>query len=224
MKNWKAATAIALCSVSLVGLGFSTWIYGNGNSSEISVSVGADKVDFHAVNLEDIGFNIVPNSFKDYLPYVTIVDGNSSESYVSLDVGFFSVEATIDPSQDIEFAGENYLTITFGYSGYASPSQNVVSSLNLCPANFEDYVFEADISPTVQQSRNSYQTRFYFPIKSESQMSLYDLAELDTTYPRPEDNDVPILFRFSVENPDATTLASSGAKISIVFSLSETIE
>lgn len=212
MKNWKIAGVIALSTVSLIGVGFSAWVFGYEGPQRVSVQVNADDVVYTTVDLEGIGFALDNDPFESF-KYVT--DTSDGKNYADGPV-YYTIQATIDLSKlkDVNFIGENYLKIIFGYVGGTKLVKNVVDSLEIYPTNYENYNFQAEV-----YSASNVQSIFYFPIKSDKEMSLYDLASLDSTTYK-----VPITFKFEVSDPDIDELLSSGQNVSIQFSMSDKIE
>ncbi len=223
MKKWKIATIIGLCTASMAGLGFSTWILG-AEPERIDIPVSADDVVVSStIDLQTIGFETTANSFEAFR-YATIIDNpDSTSTEVKEYVGdvYFSVGGTIDTSKELEYRDDLFLKVTFSYVGYVSGVANIIEGLSVYPANYEHYDFPAYRSSVTNQENTLETTVFYFPVQSKHSMSLRALASLDSTYPRGTDYSVPLVFRFSVSNVTDALLDSEQAfpQIRISFGL-----
>lgn len=223
MKKWKIATIIGLCTASMAGLGFSTWILG-AEPERVDIPVSADDVVVSStIDLETIGFETTPDSFEAFR-YATIIDDPDSTSTEEKEyVGnvYFSVGGTIDTSKVLDYRDDLFLKVTFSYIGYVSSVANIIEGLNVYPSNYEHYDFPAYRSSTTNQENTLDTTAFYFPVQSKHSMSLRALASLDSTYPRGSDYSVPLVFRFSVSNVTDALLNSDQAfpQIRISFGL-----
>ena len=224
MKKWKMATVIGLCTASIAGLGFSTWVI--GESERVEIPVSADDVVTTTVGLEDVGFEIVPDSFEAF-QYVTFEDSSSSVTSEYVGDVFFSVKATIDLDRDHSAFEDVDLRVVFQYQDYASSHNNIVEELMVYPENYDHYDFPAARSETICQENKSDTTQFYFPVESRKAMSLCSLASLDSSYPRNGVYQVPLVFRFTISNVNKDLLESDDMAfptIKITFGLATSRE
>lgn len=96
----------------------------------------------------------------------------------------------------------------------------------LYPENYTGYTFFAQKSSNTIQTNNGTTTLFSFPLKTKNDISLSNVALLDSTYPRTNDHSatiykVPIVFSFKIDEDTLNTdILDLNPKYSITFGLS----
>lgn len=227
----KASLCLTLSMVSLVSVGFSSWMLVGGSveMGPIDVTVG-NIVDVEGLELKDFGFDIVSNGMTglNTTQRLNIADDSVAENMI--DDKCFLVSTTVDIQKmtSIAYSDDCYLTISFAYEGYSSVTDNIIDSLWIYPQNYLGYIFQAKRSATINQERKGKQTMFSFPLKTKNDVSLSSVALLDSTYPSLETHGimnykVPVMFEFELRDGTIQpSIVDSNPNYTITFGLSKT--
>ena len=226
----KASLCLTLSMVSLVSVGFSSWMLVGGaiETGPIDVTVG-NIVEVGGLELKDFGFDIVSNGMTGLHTTQRLNIADDSVAETMIDNECFLVSATVDIQKmaSIAYSDDCYLTISFAYEGYSSVTDNIVDSLLIYPQNYLDYSFEAKRSTTINQEKRGKQTMFSFPMKTKNDVSLSSVALLDSTYPsfgtHEMDYKVPLIFEFELKKETIqSSIVGFNPNYTITFGLSKT--
>lgn len=226
----KASLCLTLSMVSLVSVGFSSWMLvgGAAETEPIDVTVG-NIVEVGGLELKDFGFDIVSNGMTvlNTTQRLNVADDSVAENMI--DDKCFLVSTTVDIQKmaSIAYSDDCYLTISFAYEGYSSVTDNIIDSLWIYPQNYLGYSFEAKRSTTINQEKRGKQTMFSFPLKTKNDVSLSSVALLDSTYPSSETHGmnykVPVIFEFELRDGTIQpSIVDSNPNYTITFGLSKT--
>ena len=218
--DFKWYIVILLVNISLISLGFCSWmVVGPSISTEpIDVSIG-NIVFSDSKTLTSLGFS-VDDSVSTSIKSLKITNADTTTSAYNgptcLKVG---IKIDIDTLSQIKNDDDLLLKIQFKFLN--SSSNPSIDALTIYPSNYEFFAFDA-MKATNVHSLNT----FFYPIKTGNRMCLYDLAKLDSTYPiykspsdiHPDYN-VPLTFSFSLSNITADFLNSMTASYQVIYSL-----
>ena len=226
----KASLCLTLSMVSLVSVGFSSWMLvgGSAEMGPIDVTVG-NIVEVGGLELKDFGFDIVSNGMKglNATQRLNVTDDSVTETMI--DDKCFLVSTTVDIQKmaSIAYSDDCYMTISFAYEGYGSVTDNIIDSLWIYPQNYLGYIFQAKRSTMINQEKRGKQTLFSFPLKTKNDVSLSSVALLDSTYPSSETHGmnykVPVIFEFELRDGTIQpSIVDSNPNYTITFGLSKT--
>lgn len=226
----KASLCLTLSMVSLVSVGFSSWMLvgGSAEMGPIDVTVG-NIVEVGGLELKDFGFDIVANGMTglNTTQRLNIADDSVAENMIDNECFLVSTTVDIQKMASIAYSDDCYLTISFTYEGYSSVTDNIIDSLLIYPRNYLGYSFEAKRSTTINQEKRGKQTMFSFPMKTKNDVSLSSVALLDSTYPSSGthgmDYKVPVVFEFELRDGTIQpSIVGSNSNYTITFGLSKT--
>lgn len=226
----KASLCLTLSMVSLVSIGFSSWMLVGGSTDVGPINVGiGNVVEVGGLELNDFGFEIVSNGMTGLtmVQRLNVADDSVSENMIDNNSFLVSTTVDIQKMESIGYSDDCYLTINFAYKGYSSVTDNIIDSLLIYPQNYLGYSFEAKRSMVINQEKRGNQTLFSFPMKSKNDISLSSVALLDSTYPHSGTQGmnykVPVIFEFELkEGTIQSSIVGSNPTYTITFGLSKT--
>ncbi len=210
-----------LMAVSVVGVGYSAFVLASVNPQS-QVDVYAAEVTSDGT-IEDLGLAI-NSSDSVGITYITNTSGDTT-SYQVVDANI-KVGMTVDlePTETppLTIYNLDYDTEDYAYIKATLTMTAVVdlpSSMSVYPSNYPAHNFEGTMSKTTTTQRVS----FYFPIKSQTDPSLYSLAMYDKSYPVYTSSvasyKVPLVFQFNFSSVNISNLLLYNAKYTITFGL-----
>ena len=203
-----------------MSIGFCSWVMVNQSETVGPIRVSVGNIVFSDVKtLTSLGFSVDDSVFSS-IRSLKVSDGeSSSSSYIEPACLKAGIRIDTDKLSKIESDDDLLLKIKFDFRN--SSSNPTVNALSIYPQNYQYFAFDG-IKPTDIHSPNT----FYYPIKSDSRMCLYDLARLDSTYPvyksstdSNPDYRVPLTLSFSLGNIKSAFLESASASYQVTYSL-----
>ena len=182
----------------------------------IDVAVG-NIVSSDAKKLTDLGFS-VDNSVSTSIKSLKITNGDTTTS-TYIEPACLKAGIKIDTNKLSQINNDDDLLLKIQFKFLNSGSNPSIDGLKIYPSNYEYFVFDA-LKTTNVHLLNT----FYYPIKTGNRMCLYDLAKLDSTYPKyPSDihpnYEVPLTLSFSLSNITSDFLNSTTASYQVIYSL-----
>ena len=180
----------------------------------IDVAVG-NIVSSDAKKLTDLGFS-VDNSVSTSIKSLKITTGDTTTS-TYIEPACLKAGIKIDTDKLSQINNDDDLLLKIRFQFLNSSSNPSVDELKIYPSNYEYFSFDA---LTTKPTHNT----FYYPIKTGNRMCLYDLAKLDSTYPKypsaiHPDYKVPLTLSFSLSNITSDFLNSTTASYQVIYSL-----
>ncbi len=218
----------SLSVISLLGIGFCTWLEG-GSVETDAITVDVADVEVKEYGLSEFGFAIVANSMSNITTSKRLNPDDDSVTKTVIDDNHLTIKTTVDTQvmSTVPYDDNAYLTISFSYTGYSSTENNLIDSLTLYPENYTGYTFSAQKSSGTIQTKNGATTLFSFPMKTKNDISLSTVASLDSTYPRADDHSgtvykVPVVFSFEIDIDTLNTdILEYNPTYNITFGLSK---
>ena len=182
----------------------------------IDVAVG-NIVSSDAKKLTDLGFS-VDNSVSTSIKSLKITNGDTTTS-TYIEPACLKAGIKIDTNKLSQINNDDDLLLKiqfkFSYSGL-NPS---IDGLKIYPSNYEYFSFDA-----LKTTNTHLLNTFYYPIKTGNRMCLYDLAKLDSTYPKypsaiHPNYEVPLTLSFSLSKITSDFLNSTTASYQVIYSL-----
>ncbi len=182
----------------------------------IDVAVG-NIVSSDAKKLTDLGFS-VDNSVSTSLKSLKITNGDTTTS-TYIEPACLKAGIKIDTDKLSQINNDDDLLLKIQFKFLNSGSNPSIDGLKIYPSNYEYFSFDA-LKTTNAHLLNT----FYYPIKTGNRMCLYDLAKLDSTYPKYPSNihsnyEVPLTLSFSLSKLTSDFLNSTTASYQVVYSL-----
>ena len=203
-----------------MSIGFCSWVMVNQSETvgPIRVSVG-NIVSSDVKTLTSLGFS-VDDSVCSSIRSLKVSDGDSSSSsYIEPACLKAGIKIDTDKLSKMESDDELLLKIQFKF--VSSVSTPTVNGLSIYPQNYQYFAFDG-----IKATNVHFLNTFYYPVKSDSRMCLYDLARLDSTYPvyksstdSNPDYRVPLTLSFSLDKIQSAFLESSSASYQVIYSL-----
>ena len=211
---------LSLANISLISVGFCSWMVVGQSATvgPIDVAVG-NIVSSDAKKLTDLGFS-VDNSVSTSIKSLKITNGDTTTS-TYIEPACLKAGIKIDTDKLSQAKNDDDLLLKIQFKFLKSSSNPSIDGLKIYPSNYEYFVFDA-LKTTNVHLLNT----FYYPIKTGNRMCLYDLANLDSTYPiyrNPSDihpdYKVPLTLSFSLSNITSDFLNSTTASYQVIYSL-----
>ena len=181
----------------------------------IDVAVG-NIVSSDAKTLTSLGFS-VDNSVSTSIKSLKITTGDITTS-TYIEPACLKAGIKIDTNKLSQINNDDDLLLKIRFQFLNSSSNPSVDGLKIYPSNYEYFSFDA-----LTTSKNTHNT-FYYPIKTGNRMCLYDLAKLDSTYPKypsaiHPNYEVPLTLSFSLSKITSDFLNSTTASYQVIYSL-----
>lgn len=184
----------------------------------IDVAVG-NIVSSDVKTLTSLGFS-VDNSVSTSIKSLKITNGDTTTS-TYIEPACLKTGIKIDTDKLSQINNDDDLLLKIQFKFLNSSSNPSIDGLKIYPSNYEYFVFDA-LKTTNVHLLNT----FYYPIKTGNRMCLYDLANLDSTYPiyrNPSDihpdYKVPLTLSFSLSNITSDFLNSTTASYQVIYGL-----
>lgn len=207
---------LSLANISLISVGFCSWMVVGQSATvgPIDVAVG-NIVSSDAKKLTDLGFS-VDNSVSTSIKSLKITNGDTTTS-TYIEPACLKAGIKIDTNKLSQINNDDDLLLKIRFTFLNSGSNPSIDGLKIYPSNYEYFSFDAF---TTKPTHNT----FYYPIKTGNRMCLYDLAKLDSTYPKypsaiHPDYEVPLTLSFSLSNITSDFLNSTTASYQVIYSL-----
>ena len=183
----------------------------------IDVAVG-NIVSSDAKKLTDLGFS-VDNSVSTSIKSLKITNGDTTTS-TYIEPACLKTGIKIDTDKLSQINNDDDLLLKIQFKFLNSSSNPSVDGLKIYPSNYEYFSFDALKTTNTTHLLNT----FYYPIKTGNRMCLYDLAKLDSTYPKypsavHPNYEVPLTLSFSLSNITSDFLNSATASYQVIYSL-----
>lgn len=216
---------ILLINISLISIGFCSWMVVGPSTSTGPIDVAVGNIAFSDVKtLTSLGFS-VDDSASTSIKSLKVVNSDST-TFTPMNPAFLKTGIKIDIDKLSQVKDDDNLLLKIQFKFLNSSSNPSIDGLTIYPSNYENFAFDA-IKATNVHSLNT----FFYPIKTGSEMCLYDLAKLDSTYPIYKstsdvnpDYKVPLTLSFSLSNLTSDFLNSITASYQVVYSLTTTGE
>lgn len=203
---------LSLANISLISVGFCSWMVVGQSATvgPIDVAVG-NIVSSDAKTLTSLGFS-VDNSVSTSIKSLKITTGDTTTS-TYIEPACLKAGIKIDTDKLSQINNDDDLLLKIQFKFLNSSSNPSVDGLKIYPNNYEYFSFDATTSTL---------NTFYYPIKTENRMCLYDLANLDSTYPIygvHTDYKVPLTLSFFLSKITSDFLNSTTASYQVIYSL-----
>ena len=209
---------LSLANISLISVGFCSWMVVGQSATvgPIDVAVG-NIVSSDAKKLTDLGFS-VDNSVSTSIKSLKITNGDATTS-TYIEPACLKAGIKIDTDKLSQINNDDDLLLKIQFKFLNSGSNPSIDGLKIYPSNYEYFSFDA-LKTTNVHTLNT----FYYPIKTGNRMCLYDLAKLDSTYPKypsaiHPNYEVPLTLSFSLSNITSDFLNSTTASYQVIYSL-----
>ena len=209
---------LSLANISLISVGFCSWMVVGQSATvgPIDVAVG-NIVSSDAKKLTDLGFS-VDNSVSTSIKSLKITNGDATTS-TYIEPACLKAGIKIDTDKLSQIKNDDDLLLKIQFKFLNSGSNPSIDGLKIYPSNYEYFSFDA-----LKTTNTHLLNTFYYPIKTGNRMCLYDLAKLDSTYPKyPSDihpnYEVPLTLSFSLSNITSDFLNSTTASYQVIYSL-----
>ena len=210
---------LSLANISLISVGFCSWMVVGQSATvgPIDVAVG-NIVSSDAKKLTDLGFS-VDNSVSTSIKSLKITNGDTTTS-TYIEPACLKAGIKIDTDKLSQINNDDDLLLKIQFKFLNSGSNPSIDGLKIYPSNYEYFSFDA-LKPT---NTTHLLNIFYYPIKTGNRMCLYDLAKLDSTYPKypsavHPNYEVPLTLSFSLSNITSDFLNSTTASYQVIYSL-----
>lgn len=183
----------------------------------IDVAVG-NIVSSDAKTLKSLGFS-VDNSVSTSIKSLKITNGDTTTS-TYIEPACLKAGIKIDTDKLSQINNDDDLLLKIQFKFLNSGSNPSIDGLKIYPSNYEYFSFDA-----LKTTNTHLLNAFYYPIKTGNRMCLYDLAKLDSTYPKypsaiHPDYKVPLTLSFSLSsNITSDFLNSTTASYQVIYSL-----
>ena len=182
----------------------------------IDVAVG-NIVSSDAKKLTDLGFS-VDNSVSTSIKSLKITNGDATTS-TYIEPACLKAGIKIDTDKLSQINNDDDLLLKIQFKFLNSGSNPSIDGLKIYPSNYEYFSFDA-----LKTTNTHLLNTFYYPIKTGNRMCLYDLAKLDSTYPKypsavHPNYEVPLTLSFSLSNITSDFLNSATASYQVIYSL-----
>ena len=209
---------LSLANISLISVGFCSWMVVGQSATvgPIDVAVG-NIVSSDAKKLTDLGFS-VDNSVSTSIKSLKITNGDATTS-TYIEPACLKAGIKIDTDKLSQINNDDDLILKIQFKFLNSGSNPSIDGLKIYPSNYEYFSFDA-----LKTTNTHLLNTFYYPIKTGNRMCLYDLAKLDSTYPKypsdiHPDYEVPLTLSFSLSNITSDFLNSTTASYQVIYSL-----
>ena len=209
---------LSLANISLISVGFCSWMVVGQSATvgPIEVAVG-NIVSSDAKKLTDLGFS-VDNSVSTSIKSLKITNGDATTS-TYIEPACLKAGIKIDTNKLSQINNDDDLLLKIQFKFLNSGSNPSIDGLKIYPSNYEYFSFDA-----LKTTNTHLLNTFYYPIKTGNRMCLYDLAKLDSTYPKypsdiHPDYEVPLTLSFSLSNITSDFLNSTTASYQVIYSL-----
>ena len=209
---------LSLANISLISVGFCSWMVVGQSATvgPIDVAVG-NIVSSDAKKLTDLGFS-VDNSVSTSIKSLKITNGDATTS-TYIEPACLKAGIKIDTDKLSQINNDDDLLLKIQFKFLNSGSNPSIDGLKIYPSNYEYFSFDA-----LKTTNTHLLNTFYYPIKTGNRMCLYDLAKLDSTYPKypsdiHPDYEVPLTLSFSLSNITSDFLNSTTASYQVIYSL-----
>lgn len=210
---------LSLANISLISVGFCSWMVVGQSATvgPIDVAVG-NIVSSDAKTLTSLGFS-VDNSVSTSIKSLKITNGDTTTS-TYIEPACLKAGIKIDTDKLSQINNDDDLLLKIQFKFLNSSSNPSVDGLKIYPSNYEYFSFDALKTTNTTHLLNT----FYYPIKTGNRMCLYDLAKLDSTYPKypsaiHPNYEVPLTLSFSLSNITSDFLNSTTASYQVIYSL-----
>ena len=182
----------------------------------IDVAVG-NIVSSDSKKLADLGFS-VDNSVSTSIKSLKITNGDTTTS-TYIEPACLKAGIKIDTDKLSQINNDDDLLLKIQFKFLNSGSNPSIDELKIYPSNYEYFSFDA-----LKTTNTHLLNTFYYPIKTENRMCLYDLAKLDSTYPKYQsaihpNYEVPLTLSFSLSKITSDFLNSTTASYQVIYSL-----
>ena len=209
---------LSLANISLISVGFCSWMVVGQSATvgPIDVAVG-NIVSSDAKKLTDLGFS-VDNSVSTSIKSLKITNGDTTTS-TYIEPACLKAGIKIDTDKLSQINNDDDLLLKIQFKFLNSGSNPSIDGLKIYPSNYEYFSFDA-----LKTTNTHLLNTFYYPIKTGNRMCLYDLAKLDSTYPKypsavHPNYEVPLTLSFSLSNITSDFLNSTTASYQVIYSL-----
>lgn len=209
---------LSLANISLISVGFCSWMVVGQSATvgPIDVAVG-NIVSSDAKKLTDLGFS-VDNSVSTSIKSLKITNGDTTTS-TYIEPACLKAGIKIDTDKLSQINNDDDLLLKIKFQFLNSGSNPSIDGLKIYPSNYEYFSFDA-----LKTTNTHLLNTFYYPIKTGNRMCLYDLAKLDSTYPKypsavHPNYEVPLTLSFSLSNITSNFLNSTTASYQVIYSL-----
>lgn len=209
---------LSLANISLISVGFCSWMVVGQSATvgPIDVAVG-NIVSSDAKKLTDLGFS-VDNSVSTSIKSLKITNGDATTS-TYIEPACLKAGIKIDTNKLSQINNDDDLLLKIKFQFLNSGSNPSIDGLKIYPSNYEYFSFDA-----LKTTNTHLLNTFYYPIKTGNRMCLYDLAKLDSTYPKypsavHPNYEVPLTLSFSLSNITSDFLNSTTASYQVIYSL-----
>ena len=209
---------LSLANISLISVGFCSWMVVGQSATvgPIDVAVG-NIVSSDAKKLTDLGFS-VDNSVSTSIKSLKITNGDTTTS-TYIEPACLKAGIKIDTDKLSQINNDDDLLLKIKFQFLNSGSNPSIDGLKIYPSNYEYFSFDA-----LKTTNTHLLNTFYYPIKTGNRMCLYDLAKLDSTYPKypsaiHPNYEVPLTLSFSLSNITSDFLNSTTASYQVIYSL-----
>ena len=209
---------LSLANISLISVGFCSWMVVGQSATvgPIDVAVG-NIVSSDAKKLTDLGFS-VDNSVSTSIKSLKITNGDATTS-TYIEPACLKAGIKIDTDKLSQINNDDDLLLKIQFKFLNSGSNPSIDGLKIYPSNYEYFSFDA-----LKTTNTHLLNTFYYPIKTGNRMCLYDLAKLDSTYPKypsaiHPNYEVPLTLSFSLSNITSDFLNSTTASYQVIYSL-----
>ena len=209
---------LSLANISLISVGFCSWMVVGQSATvgPIDVAVG-NIVSSDAKKLTDLGFS-VDNSVSTSIKSLKITNGDATTS-TYIEPACLKAGIKIDTEKLSQINNDDDLLLKIQFKFLNSGSNPSIDGLKIYPSNYEYFSFDA-----LKTTNTHLLNTFYYPIKTGNRMCLYDLAKLDSTYPKypsaiHPNYEVPLTLSFSLSNITSDFLNSTTASYQVIYSL-----
>ena len=216
-KKCGGGVLLSLCNISLIGVGFSSWVISSDNNASANINIEVGDV-VEGLSISDIGFSIgtIQKNIDTVILKKTSSDGTSSLSY-SYQNRTFESQIKLDISNRnylnvVNFDDEVYccLKITLSVTNL-TVTNGLISGVSFFPTDYSNYSYDAFPS-------KEYGGVFYIPIKSVKYPSFYTTSSMDILRSLIGNSIVPTTISFtfsenSLPNTDSFITASHVAKV-----------
>ena len=209
---------LSLANISLISVGFCSWMVVGQSATvgPIDVAVG-NIVSSDAKKLTDLGFS-VDNSVSTSIKSLKITNGDATTS-TYIEPACLKAGIKIDTDKLSQINNDDDLLLKIQFKFLNSGSNPSIDGLKIYPSNYEYFSFDA-----LKTTNTHLLNTFYYPIKTGNRMCLYDLAKLDSTYPKypsavHPNYEVPLTLSFSLSNITSNFLNSTTASYQVIYSL-----
>ena len=209
---------LSLANISLISVGFCSWMVVGQSATvgPIDVAVG-NIVSSDAKKLTDLGFS-VDNSVSTSIKSLKITNGDATTS-TYIEPACLKAGIKIDTDKLSQINNDDDLLLKIQFKFLNSGSNPSIDGLKIYPSNYEYFSFDA-----LKTTNTHLLNTFYYPIKTGNRMCLYDLAKLDSTYPKypsaiHPNYEVPLTLSFSLSKITSDFLNSTTASYQVIYSL-----